>query len=131
SLFHAGVEGIDVALHGRSRVDVVEHLLDVEKVEVVRAVFVGGPVQESGGGATKVVRRDVAEAGLSRAGPDDVLYRPSPPEMLSPVKAAWRRELAGLGRADERAVDGGLVGERQRVAAEVVPQHGDEGLARH
>ena len=41
----------------------VEDLLDVEEVEVVGAVFVGGVVEDAGGGSAEVVGAEVSEVG--------------------------------------------------------------------
>jgi hypothetical protein len=40
---------------------VVEDLLDVEEVEVVGAVFVGGAVEDARGGSAEVVGAEVSE----------------------------------------------------------------------
>lgn len=67
----AGVHRVEVGPHGRRRVRVAEHLLNVEQVEVVRAVLIRAAVEDAGGRAAEVVRRDVSEACLSSAPGDD------------------------------------------------------------
>lgn len=94
-----GVEGIEVAAHGRRRVGMAKDLLDVQQVEVMGAGCIGAVVKDASGAAAKVMRRDVSESGQPRTVCDD------PPNGMvadAEVRPEGERSEAARGGADDR-----------------------------
>jgi hypothetical protein len=127
AFLHACVHGVEVGPHGGGGVGVVEDLLNVEEVEVVGSVFVGGAVEDACGAAAEVVGAEVSEACGVGADADDALHACNRRDPITPGDVA--SSAAGLLPADDRVRRVERSAEFVGVFAEVGPEQSLELVA--
>jgi hypothetical protein len=120
-----GVHRLQIAPHGGRRVAVPENPLDVEQVEVVTPIAAGRVVQDASGGAAKIVRGNMAEAGFLRPAGDGPPNR-ALASTVPPVQSAGSSVAGGAGTL---STDQGGCWADIRIGRQVAIEGRDEGGA--